>query len=544
MRIEGSKINQLQMETYIKKGYWSHTSLLDRWEQTVKAYGDREYVVDDQGNRYTYRTLDQNASCAAAYLQSVGITPGDRVAFQLPVWSEFVILMAACLKAGAIIHPIAMCYEEEELIHAMNQTEPKVYFGPTWFHKSDYEARIEAVKNQIPSLKHIVLLDHMKEQHHGYKTFREILREYSPVYKSVRPDGFDVALILGTSGTTGGSKGVMLTHNNIIFSEEYFNRELRLTKDDIMFMPAPLYHATGFHHGLIAPMLLGAKVVLQQKFRGNEAVELMNREKCTYSMGSTPFIYDLLKELEEHRQKLPYLKFYLCGGAPVPGYMVERAHRHKIKLCEVYGSTESVPHVYVHPDEALRLNGTASGRAMEGVEIRIVDGNGKTLPPGISGEELSRGPNVFIGYIGNQAATDKALDDEGWFHSGDLCIQDDHGNIRVIGRKKDILVRGGENLNTNIIDEYLEDCPGIRDHAVIGFPDERMGERICAYVVLADGVDSLTLNQAVTYFASRKIPKRFWPERLEITGQIPRTASGKVKKYLLKDDLEERMKYD
>lgn len=542
--IKGMKINQNQKEQYIKKGYWTHTSLLDCWLQTLEAYGSREYVVDDRGNRYTYEQMDQKASLVASWLKAAGVNRGDTVSFQIPVWSEFVVVAIAGIKVGAVLHPIAMCYEEEDLIHAMNQTMAKVYFGPTWFHKSDYEARILAVKDWIPTLKEIVLLDNLKEKQTEMITLSEILKNSSPLKEAVKTDGFDVAVILGTSGTTGGSKGVMLTHNNIIFSEKQFYKELGLTCEDVMFMPAPLNHATGFHHGIIAPMLLGAKVVLQQKFHRSQALDLMNQEGCTYSMGSTPFIYDILKEMEQSGKNLEQLKFYLCGGAPVPGYMVQKANQYGIKLCEVYGSTESVPHAYVHPDEALELNGTTSGKAIEGVEIRIVDEAGRDTKPGVPGEELSRGPSVFVGYSKNQSATDKVLDDDGWFHSGDICVSDEHGNIRVIGRKKDMIVRGGENLNTNTINDNIEGCPGVMDHAVIGMPDERLGERICAYVVLEPGVDSITLEQVLTHLSGKKIPKRFWPERLEITDKISRTASGKVKKYLLKEDLEERMNDD
>ena len=341
---------------------------------------------------------------------------------------------------------------------------------------------------------------------------------------------------------TCGSKGVILTHDNIRFSEETFSKELGLTEHDIMFMPAPLNHATGFHHGIIASMLIGSKVVLQQKYNCFDAISLMNEEMCTYSMGATPFIYDILRELEVSNKSIKSLKFYLCGGAPVPGYMVKRAWDHKIVLCEVYGSTESVPHVYVRPSEAISLNGTTSGRAMEGVEIRVVDEDGNDVPFGTQGEELSRGPNVFVGYLKNQQITDEVLDDDGWFHSGDLCIMDEHGCIKIIGRKKDMIVRGGENLDSNSINNNLEGCPGILDHTVIGMPDSRLGERICAFVVPQKGYESLSLSDILNYLKEKEISKRFWPERLEIIDRIPHTGSGKVKKYLLLEELNQRMK--
>ena len=201
-----------------------------------------------------------------------------------------------------------------------------------------------------------------------------------------------------------------------------------------------------------------------------------------------------------------------------------------------------MPHAFVRPDEALALNGTTSGRAMEGVEIRVVDEDGNDVGVGIPGEELSRGPSVFVGYLKAREITDEALDDDGWFHSGDLCIMDEHGNIHIIGRKKDMIVRGGENLNTNEINDTLEGCPGMGDHTIIGMPDDRLGERICAFAVPLRGFENLKLEDVLDYLHSKKIPRRFWPERLELIDRIPHTGSGKVKKYLLKQELEKRLK--
>ena len=574
--IDEMKINAIQREKYLSEGYWKDITLLDCWKESVKKYSEREYVVDDRGNRYTYRQMDEAASKVAAFLRKQGVLPGDAVSFQLPIWSEFVVVTIACFMTGAVAHPIAMSYEEKELIRSMNLTESKVYFGPSFFHKTDYASRILAVRERIPSLSCVVIVGGEKPEAGGVLAFEEILDRWDA--KTGRTDteqgetdqretdqtetdqretdqtetdrtetesgrtGEDLALILCTSGTTSGTKGVLLTHNNIRYSEEVFTRELGLTCEDIMFMPAPLNHATGFHHGLITPMLIGAKVVLQQKYRCREAIDLMNRERCTFSMGATPFIYDILRELENGGGELPFLKLYLCGGAPVPGYMVQKAWSFGILLCEVYGSTESVPHVFVRPDEALELNGTTSGRPMEGVEIRVVDDEGNDVPPGVPGEELSRGPNVFVGYLKDKKITDGALDDDGWFHSGDLCVRDEAGNIHIIGRKKDMIVRGGENLNSNEINDWLEGCPGMGDHTVIGMPDDRLGERICAFAVPLPGFEHLKLEDVTGWLCQNGVPKRFWPERLELIDRIPHTGSGKVKKYLLKEELEKRMK--
>ncbi|WP_373482168.1 medium-chain fatty-acid--CoA ligase [Acetobacterium sp.] len=539
------KINRHQKELYEELGYWGDATLLDYWNRTVAENGNREFVVDDLGNRLTYDEIDEKADIIASYLKKAGTISGDTVSYQLPVWNEFVFITIACLKVGAVINPIGMCYRGKELEYLLNLSRTKVFFCPTWHHKTNYEILIERAIKSLANLERVILLDNCGEKAGNTITLKEILSEnrHHEIKKEneKKVNSNDVAVILFTSGTTGGVKGVMLTHNNIIFSEKFFNKELGITKNDIMFMPAPLNHATGFHHGIIAPMLMGAKVVLQSKFASLKAIDLINREQCTYSMGSTPFIYDILKDIKNGNNRLDTLKFYLCGGAPIPGDMVNCADQYGIKLCEVYGSTESVPHVFVRPEETLESRGRTSGRPMEGIEVRIVDDNRQDVPLGTIGEEVSRGPNVFVGYLNDKVATEKDLDDEGWFYSGDLCVADEKGNIKVIGRKKDIIVRGGENLNTNSIGDYISKHPDILDQAVIAMPDERLGERICAYVVLKKGKEGMDLKKIQSFLQKKRIPKRYWPERLEKIDAIPRTDSGKVKKNMLRDDLKKRM---
>jgi acyl-CoA synthetase len=540
--IDGIKINENNKRIYEEKGYWGDRTLLDCWKESARRFKDREYVVDDRGSRLTYGEVDEKAGAIASCFLEMGIRSGDVISIQIPVWSEFVLFTIACFKVGAVINPIAICYDGEEIARLMNRSGSRIYICPTWHHDTDYEEQILSVKERIESLENIVLLDNLREKKSGLITLREILARYQPAESDERAGSNDIAAVLWTSGTTGDSKGVMLTHNNIIFSEKHFNRELGLTKEDIMFMPAPLNHATGFHHGIIAPMLKGAKVVLQYKFKGRDAVDLINSEKCTYSMGSTPFIFDIIDEIRKGKAYLGSLKFYLCGGSPIPSDMVKRAYGYGIKLCEVYGSTESVPHAFVRPEQALAYMGSISGIPMEGVEVRIVDDSRKDVPAGVMGEEASRGPNVFVGYLNDRAATDSVLDDDGWFYSGDLCTGGEKNSIRVIGRKKDMIIRGGENLNSNLISEYVSTHPKVKDQAVIGMPDERLGERICAYVVLKKGTESLGLEELKQHLKQKKVPKRYWPERIEIIDSIWRTDSGKVKKGLLSEDLRLRMK--
>lgn len=529
------RINPALREEYYRRGWWTERNLLDCWDEAVRLYGEREYVSDDKGCRMTYRETDEQAARLAAWLRAQGVGPGDTVALMLPNWAEYCAAYVACLKAGVTIHLLYRGTAPDELADLLTRSEAAALFCPTFFYKTDYEALLDPLRRQVKTLRCIALFDALRAPKTAYPAYSQIQREFAPLQTPApHADADGVAVLMNTSGTTSRPKIVMLTHNNILFSERMFNCELGVMQEDVMFMPSPLHHATGFHHGLIAPMLAGARVVLQQRFEYAQALEMIRRERCTYSMGSTPFIYDMLGALEKENGRLPSLRFYLCGGAHVPQSIVERGKALDIPVCEVYGSTESVPHVFVRPDEASVLDGASSGRPIEGVEVRVVDEAGRDVPPGVQGEELSRGPNVFVGYLKNPEATRAAIGEDGFYASGDLCVADGKGNIKITGRKKEILVRGGENLSLHRIEDALEGCGAVADCAVSGWPDERLGERICAYIVPRSGAEGLTLSELQADLRARGVPKYLWPERIELREKIPRTPTGKVQRYLLR----------
>lgn len=536
------KVNEKNKKEYYEKGYWTERTLNDIWNTQVAAFPDREYVSDNLGVRYTYAEIDDKASRLAAWLHEVGVKNGDVVSCQMPPWSEFCILYVACLKVGAVSHPLPVTFNDEDLIYSMNLVESKAFMCPTFHHKTNFEDQILSAVDRIPTLSKDAICVHDKTvESHGTITLKQICETYEPYRENPGSKSDDVVLILSTSGTTGRPKAVLISHNALIFSETTFSRGLHLTQDDVMFMPAPLNHATGFNHGLITPLLLGGRVVLQQEFRAREAIEIMNNEGVTWSMGATPFIFDLLNCAEENDLKFETLKLYICGGAPVPGTMVQRAHEHGLKLCECYGSTESCPHLAVPPEHCLEWNGNWSGVAFEGIEVKVVDEHGNEVPHGTQGEEISRGPHMFSGYLKNPEATAKDLNDDGWFFSGDLCIQDEEGRVKINGRKKEILIRGGINISANEVDNNLDGCPGVGAHVTIGLPDDRLGERICTFIVQTGDVTP-TLDSIAEYLDSIGVAKRLRPEHIEFIDAIPMTESGKVKRHQLADELDRRLK--
>ena len=282
------KINEEKKKEYYEKGYWTHDTIRDVWERQARANADKEYVADDQGCRMTYGEVDDAASRLAAWLVSQGIKPGDVVTLQFPNWAEFTIAYVACFKAGAVIQSLARNFNGADLTYAMNLVESRAYIGPTSFHGVDYEQQILDIAGDIPTLKVIALVDKKAPKQTDLPTVAEIVATTEPLAEKVPVESDQVACLLSTSGTTGKPKEVMLTHNNILFSERVFVEGLERTADDVMWMPAPLNHAVGFFHGLVAPMLLGGRSVLMQDFAVTDAIDLINAEGATWSMCCTP----------------------------------------------------------------------------------------------------------------------------------------------------------------------------------------------------------------------------------------------------------------
>lgn len=536
----GIKINEAKRQEYRKKGYWGDATLADYWNMSVLSHPEKTAVIDAQGTQFTYAELDQAAGKVAAFLQKLGVKPGDFISSQLPGWSEFTVIYVACLKIGAVLNPILPNLREKELSYILNKCESKVLFSPVKFKHYDFTEMVHSLVRKVESLKQVVLVEKGNEISEG-TTLEQILKTYSPMMIHNKRSADDLAAVLFTSGSEGFPKGVMLTHNNIIASEKAYAATFNLTYLDCILMPAPISHATGFHHGVTTAFLLGAKCVLQDIFIPETSLQLIERERCTCGNGSTPFVYDLMGVLMESHYDISSLRFFLCGGAPVPRHMVQQAMETGFKVIGVYGSTESVPHVASRLDDPVEKIIHTDGRPLDGVEVKIVDDSRRPVPKGVQGEEASRGPNVFVGYLREPELTDRVLTDDGWYYSGDLCTMDEDGFIRIDGRKKDVIIRGGENISSCEVENILLQHPNIREAAVVAMPDKRLGERACAYLVLKDPNQALTCEDLKNFFMKMHVAKYKIPERIETCGSLPRTSTGKIKKFILREDINEKL---
>ena len=535
--------NEQRRAAYRQQGLWGDASLADYWQQTARAMPDKIAVVDNHGASYTYSALDHAASCLANWMLAKGIESGDRIAFQLPGWCEFTVIYLACLKIGAVSVPLLPSWREAELVWVLNKCQAKMFFAPTLFKQTRPVDLILPLQNQLPQLQQIVGVDKLAPATSSL-SLSQIIADNIPLTTAITTHGDELAAVLFTSGTEGLPKGVMLTHNNILASERAYCARLNLTWLDVFMMPAPLGHATGFLHGVTAPFLIGARSVLLDIFTPDACLALLEQQRCTCMLGATPFVYDLLNLLEKQPADLSALRFFLCGGTTIPKKVARECQQRGIKLLSVYGSTESSPHAVVNLDDPLSRFMHTDGYAAAGVEIKVVDDARKTLPPGCEGEEASRGPNVFMGYFDEPELTARALDEEGWYYSGDLCRMDEAGYIKITGRKKDIIVRGGENISSREVEDILLQHPKIHDACVVAMPDERLGERSCAYVVLKAPHHSLSLEEVVAFFSRKRVAKYKYPEHIVVIEKLPRTASGKIQKFLLRKDIMRRLTQD
>ncbi|HBN7117073.1 TPA: medium-chain fatty-acid--CoA ligase [Escherichia coli] len=532
--------NEQRRAAYRQQGLWGDASLADYWQQTARAMPDKIAVVDNHGASYTYSALDHAASCLANWMLAKGIESGDRIAFQLPGWCEFTVIYLACLKIGAVSVPLLPSWREAELVWVLNKCQAKMFFAPTLFKQTRPVDLILPLQNQLPQLQKIVGVDKLAPATSSL-SLSQIIADNTPLTTAITTHCDELAAVLFTSGTEGLPKGVMLTHNNILASERAYCARLNLTWQDVFMMPAPLGHATGFLHGVTAPFLIGARSVLLDIFTPDACLALLEQQRCTCMLGATPFVYDLLNLLEKQPADLSALRFFLCGGTTIPKKVARECQQRGIKLLSVYGSTESSPHAVVNLDDPLSRFMHTDGYAAAGVEIKVVDDARKTLPPGCEGEEASRGPNVFMGYFDEPELTARALDEEGWYYSGDLCRMDEAGYIKITGRKKDIIVRGGENISSREVEDILLQHPKIHDACVVAMPDERLGERSCAYVVLKAPHHSLSLEEVVAFFSRKRVAKYKYPEHIVVIEKLPRTASGKIQKFLLRKDIVQRL---
>ncbi len=520
---------------YRAAGYWGDDTLatvIDRWADDDP---DRPYVSDGTA-QLTYGEFRDQAWNLAAALAEHGVEPGDRVAVQLPNWHEYFLIYAACARLGAVMIPVVVIYRADEVGFMVENSGAVALITCGEFRRFDHAAMASEVAASASSLRFRVVV--RGEPGDGALSLAELLAtDHDSGLLPPLPSADDPHLILYSSGTESRPKGCLHTWNSSSFLPKQAVTALKLDRSDVMFMPSPVTHALGLTLGVMAPTLAGASVHLLDVFDPKTALDRIGKYQCTGTASPAPFIRMMLDAYEPEAHDVSRLRFWLTAGAPIPAALVDEATG-KFSGCRVvsaYGSSEVMMATVCRPEDPVERVASSDGRPVPGVEVRIVGHDGQPAAPGADGEIRYRGPGRLLEYWGRPDLTANAIDEDGWWCTGDLGQLDETGYLRVTGRIKDIIIRGGFNISARAVEEALLAHPKIANVAVVGLPDPEVGERACA-VIETSGPTGITLDEVRDFLTNeRKMAVWKVPERIEFLSEFPVTATGKIQKFVLRD---------
>jgi fatty-acyl-CoA synthase len=507
------------------------------FERTVARFPEAEAVVSrHQGIRFTYAELNEGVDRLARALMAAGLEPGDRLGIWSPNCVEWLMLQLATAKAGIVLVNINPAYRTSELEYALNQSGCRVLVAAGSFKASDYEAMVEEVRGNLPALERTIFL--------GTTGWDELLAEASGATddelrsraESLQFD--DPINIQYTSGTTGFPKGATLSHHNLLNNGFFIGEFCRYTEADRVCIPVPFYHCFGMVLGNLACTTHGACIVLPDAaFEARSVLEAVEAERCTSLYGVPTMFIAELDHPDFGSFDYSTLRTGIMAGSPCPvevmRKVIERMHMDEVTIC--YGMTETSPvSTQTTADDPLERRVSTVGRVHPHVEIKIVDPlDGGVVTRGDAGELLTRGYSVMLGYWNDPERTAEAIDRAGWMHTGDLATMDDEGYVNIVGRSKDMIIRGGENVYPREIEEFLYTHEDVADVAVIGVPDERYGEEIMAWVQLREG--AAATEEDLKSFCKGKIAHYKVPRYVKLVDEFPMTITGKVQKFKMRE---------
>lgn len=528
--------------------------------ERAQAAPDEPAVVetrDDGDVALSWRDLAERVDRTAMLLLDLGVRPGECVAFQLPNSLEFVVITLATLRIGAICCPLMPIFREREVAFCLRRSRARVLFVPDEARGRRHADEIASMLREaqisdadLPlRLEHVVVCAGggipytLPGRDYGdpsvsWLRFADALgavRVEAAALRTRVPDCSAVAQLLFTSGTSGEPKGVLHRNDVLMRAAAMEIEHLQLTADDRIFVPSPLAHQTGFLYGMWLAFVMSVPQIVQPIWNAQRALRALRDWNGTFVQAATPFLSDLLDAVENGESAPPSLRIFVATGAAVPRSLAERATRVLgAAVCGAWGTTESCLGSLAAPtDEPAKVWGT-DGRALRGIELRIAGNDGQMLAAGEEGHFEVLSPTMFVGYADHPEWTAAAYSTDGWFRTGDLGVKDEDGFIRITGRVRDVINRGGEKVPVAEMEQLLSDHPAIAGIAIVAMPDERLGERACAFVELRPKM-RFTFEQMQHYLYACQASKHYWPERLEVVDELPRTPSGKIQKYVLRE---------
>jgi len=509
----------------------------------VQYAGNDALVVRHQNIRWTYKEFDARVTRLAAGLLKLGLRPGDRIGIWSQNCAEWVLTQFATARAGLIMVNINPAYRRAELEYVLDKVECSALILAPSFKSSNYIEMVQEVAPKLSALRHVI---RMGEEHtRGMLNFDALLAEpdadtlalLAEVEAELQFD--DPVNIQFTSGTTGSPKGATLSHHNILNNGYFIAEAMKLTSQDRLCIPVPLYHCFGMVLGNLACVTHGATMVFPgDSFEPKSVLEAVHAERCTALHGVPTMFIAILDHPDFAQYDLSTLRTGIMAGSPCPAEVmsrvIERMHMKEITIA--YGMTETSPVSFQSSvDDPVELRVKTIGRVHPHLEVKIVDAQGHIVPRGEKGELLTRGYSVMLGYWGDEERTREAIDAARWMHTGDLAVIDENGFASIVGRSKDMVIRGGENIYPREVEEFLYRHPKVLDVQCVGVPDQKFGEELCACIILRPGMSADA--DEIRDFCKGQIAHYKVPRYIRFVEQFPMTVTGKIQKFLLREQM-------
>ncbi|MDP7548392.1 MAG: AMP-binding protein [Alphaproteobacteria bacterium] len=537
-----------EIRSFYDAGYWSSQTLLDVVDAWAAARPD-EIFLTDSTTSLTFGALRERAYRTAAGLARAGITPGDRVVIQLPNWTDFVIAVVAVARCRAIVVPIMPIYRHDEVRYILQHSGARAVITCDGFGGFRFAAMYDELQGDCPALGAVYMARASEPNGEAQPIssllvdgpFDDIIAELGP-----GPGADDGHLIIYTSGTTARPKGCFHTWNTVAFSVRVISQNLGCGKSDVAFGPSPVTHGTGYMVSVLIPLFTGGKSHLMEAWDPAEALDRIAEHGCTTAVTATPFLQMLLDAYDPDLHDVGSLRLWVAAGPPIPASVLERSRSAlpSLEVLSLYGRSENFLTTMCNTGDDPELSTTSDGCAPAGIEIAAIDPDGNPVPPGEEGDLCYKGPGHMLEYFRQPGLTAEIFTNDGFSRSGDLGTINQAGYLRVTGRLKDIIIRGGMNISAVEVENLLLSHPAVQNAAVVAMPDPRLGEKACAYIVPAEGAKP-SLDDLASYlreehdFAIQKLP-----ERVELVDALPMTATGKVQKHLLRADVAKKLSGD
>lgn len=522
-------------------GQWQQETLWDLLERQAEVQPDRVFLTDNT-TALTFRELRDRALGLALGLHRWGLHPGDRVTVQIPNWTEFAVITVALSRLGAVMVPIMPIYRRDEVGYISGNSGSRLVFTAESFKDFDYPGMYAELRSELPELGDVVVVRGTGASAGtiGFESLIVDLAEdgheaaAAEIGPGVGPD--DPFVIVYSSGTTAFPKGCLHTLNTMGCGARILAKAWGYSTEDVQFGPSPVTHTTGLVTSILLPMIHGAQSHIMESWEPRLGLEQIKQHRCTITVNATTFLQMALDAYDPEVHDASSMRVWIAAGAPIPASVIERANEvfPGMKVLSLYGRTENITTTMCTIEDEPRRSLTSDGKVLPLQSVKIVDELGNEVPRGQEGDIAYKGAMHMLEYIGKPAETAELFTPEGYSRSGDLGFMDEDGYVRVTGRTKDIVIRGGLNISVRQVEDLLIAHPAVSRVAIVGMPDERLGEKACCYIVPAPGNEGVTLEEITSYLLDQGLAKVKLPERLEVVDELPTTATGKIQKHVLR----------